>query len=219
MKRILLSVAFLTMIFGATLLTSCTKDDTTAPVITLTGAASMTLDLGDTYTEPGFTATDDVDGDITANVVTSGTVNTAQVGTYVISYTVSDAAGNTDTQERTVYVRADKLAGLYAVNSVVTGGPGAGTYTFTVNVATTTVSNKLSILNFGGWGPAVYGYVTVSGSTITIYSQKPSGVPAGSEGTALGTGTYSGINVSGLTYTWTYDTGGVDNCTETFTKQ
>jgi hypothetical protein len=218
MKRILLSIAFLTMIFGATLLTSCTKDDTTAPVISLTTPTTMYLDLGDTYTDPGYTATDDVDGDITTNVVTSGTVNTAQVGEYVITYTVSDAAGNTDSQERTVYVRADKLAGTYTVNSVITGGPGAGTYIFYPTVATTSTYNKLSIANFGGWGGTVLGFVTISGSTVTIYSQKPAGVPAGSEGTALGTGTYSGLAFTGLTYTWTYDTGGVDNCVETFTK-
>src|SRR5690606_14658212 len=46
--------------------------DTTAPVITLVGDAVMTLELGDTFTEPGYSATDNVDGDITANVVVAG---------------------------------------------------------------------------------------------------------------------------------------------------
>jgi hypothetical protein len=225
MKKILLSVAALTMLFGATLLTSCTKDDTTAPVITLTGGA-VTLDLGDTYTDPGFTATDDKDGTLTSSVVTSGTVNTSQVGTYTINYTVSDAAGNTGTASRVVTVRSNKLAGTYKVSSVITGGPGAPGWDGTVTVTqSSTEYNKLLVANFGGWGAAVIGYIVVSGTNITVPSQSPTGVPSGSEGTALGTsGTYSvsgtTIAIATLNYSWTYTSGGpADVCTETWTKQ
>ncbi len=86
--------------------------DTTAPVITLTGALNITLNLGDTYTEQGATATDNVDGDITANIVIGGdTVDTNTPGTYVITYNVSDAAGNAATEViRTVTVNPDTTA-------------------------------------------------------------------------------------------------------------
>jgi hypothetical protein len=61
----------------------------------LTGAATVNLNVGDTYTEEGATATDNVDGDISANIVIGGdTVNTNVAGTYVVTYNVSDAAGN-----------------------------------------------------------------------------------------------------------------------------
>ncbi|MBT8183828.1 MAG: DUF5011 domain-containing protein, partial [Eudoraea sp.] len=40
--------------------------DVTAPVITLLGDNPLELNVGDTYTEAGATATDDVDGDLTA---------------------------------------------------------------------------------------------------------------------------------------------------------
>lgn len=82
------------------------KADTTLPVITLNGAASISLKVGETYTELGAKATDNVDGDITAKIITTGTVNTSVAGTYTITYTVSDAAGNVATATRTVIVSA-----------------------------------------------------------------------------------------------------------------
>jgi hypothetical protein len=85
--------------------------DTTAPVITLIGASTINLNVGDTYTEQGATATDNVDGDISANIVVTGTVNTSVGGTYLVNYNVSDAAGNAATQvTRTVNVIPDTTA-------------------------------------------------------------------------------------------------------------
>jgi len=79
--------------------------DTTAPLITLVGSAAVTLTVGDAYVDEGATATDDVDGDITANIVTVNPVNTGTAGTYTVTYNVSDAAGNAATEvTRTVIV-------------------------------------------------------------------------------------------------------------------
>jgi Zn-dependent metalloprotease len=75
-----------------------TVEDTTPPVITLIGASTINLTVGDAYNEPGATATDNVDGDISANIVITGTVNTAVAGTYSKHYNVSDAAGNAANQ-------------------------------------------------------------------------------------------------------------------------
>ena len=68
--------------------------DTTLPVITLLGDDVVTLEVGDTYTDAGATATDNYDGDITSSIVTVSTVNTAIVGSYTVRYNVSDAGGN-----------------------------------------------------------------------------------------------------------------------------
>ena len=68
--------------------------DVTAPVITLIGNASISINESEAYTEQGATATDDVDGDITSNIVVCGSVNIEIPGTYEITYSVQDAAGN-----------------------------------------------------------------------------------------------------------------------------
>ena len=75
------------------------------PVITLTGNAAITLTTGDAYADAGATAMDDEDGDITANIVVGGTVNTAAAGTYTLTYNVMDMDGNAATEAtRTVTV-------------------------------------------------------------------------------------------------------------------
>ena len=71
--------------------------DTEAPVLTLNGANPFSLNIGDTYTDAGATATDNVDGDITANITVTSNVDTSTVGTYTVTYNVSDAAGNAAT--------------------------------------------------------------------------------------------------------------------------
>ena len=80
--------------------------DTTPPVITLTGGDETLECSVDTYTEQGATATDDTDGDISGDVVIGGdTVDPSMPDTYVVTYDVSDAAGNAAAQvTRTVTV-------------------------------------------------------------------------------------------------------------------
>ena len=81
--------------------------DLTPPTITLKGAASVTLTVGDTYTDAGATASDALDGDLTAKIVTTNPVNTAQVGDYTVTYNVKDTSGNAATPvTRTVTVKA-----------------------------------------------------------------------------------------------------------------
>ncbi|WP_051229581.1 immunoglobulin-like domain-containing protein [Psychroserpens burtonensis] len=80
-------------------------EDTTPPVISLIGASTVNLNVGDTYNEQGATATDNQDGNLTSSIVIAGTVNTNSAGTYLVNYNVSDAAGNAATQvTRTVNV-------------------------------------------------------------------------------------------------------------------
>ena len=92
--------------------------DTTPPVITLIGASTIDLELGEAYTEQGATALDNVDGDISANITIGGdTVDTNTVGTYIITYNVSDAAGNAAVEvTRTVNVNPDSTAPVITLN-------------------------------------------------------------------------------------------------------
>ena len=78
--------------------------DVEKPVITLIGNAKVVVKLGDTYDDEGATAQDNVDGDLTAEIVVENDVDTAVEETYTVTYTVEDAAGNEGKAERTVIV-------------------------------------------------------------------------------------------------------------------
>jgi hypothetical protein len=92
--------------------------DTVAPTITLVGDASMTLFQGDAYIELGANATDDIDGDISSNIIITGTVDITTIGVYNLAYDVSDAAGNeASTVTRTVNVIASTTLQLLTQSS------------------------------------------------------------------------------------------------------
>ena len=87
----------------------CVRVDMTPPVITLSGKNPDTTDVGTPYNEPGFTATDNFAGNITALVVVDNDVNEDSVGTYTITYDVQDPFGFSDHKVRTVRV-VDRVA-------------------------------------------------------------------------------------------------------------
>ncbi len=80
--------------------------DMNAPVITITGSSSETLTIGDIFVDQGATALDDVDGDVTSSITSSSTVDTAMIGSYAVTYAVSDIAGNMSSLVRSVEVVA-----------------------------------------------------------------------------------------------------------------
>ena len=82
--------------------------DITAPELKLEGETTITIKAGEKFTEPGYTAIDNVDGDITENVTVSNEHNANKAGTYTITYTVSDSFGNSATATRTLIVEAAK---------------------------------------------------------------------------------------------------------------
>ena len=88
--------------------------DTTAPVITITGDATVTIELGTTYTDEGATATD-LSGDIT--VTSTSTVDTSVVGSYTVTYTATDSSGN----EATAVVRTVNVVDTTAPVITITG--------------------------------------------------------------------------------------------------
>lgn len=80
--------------------------DTTPPTLTLTGSNPANAELGVAYADAGATATDNYDGNITAQIVTTNPVNTNSVGSYTVTYNVTDAAGNSaEAVTRTVIVK------------------------------------------------------------------------------------------------------------------
>ncbi|MGJ8683502.1 MAG: FG-GAP-like repeat-containing protein [Nonlabens sp.] len=77
--------------------------DDTAPVITLNGNATETVPQSPTYTDPGATALDNCTDPITV-VVSGDTVDPNVIGVYTITYTATDASGNTVSVDRIVTV-------------------------------------------------------------------------------------------------------------------
>lgn len=76
-----------------------------APTLTLIGDNPQVVNVNNSYTELGATASDTEDGDITANIVTdSSAVDTAVLGNYSVSYTITDTDSNTVTKTRQVKV-------------------------------------------------------------------------------------------------------------------
>jgi PKD repeat protein len=79
--------------------------DQTPPVLTLNDADTIRLNvLVDQYNEPGATAIDAQDGDVTTAIITTGVVNTNVIGTYVVNYYVQDAQANGVSKDRVVIV-------------------------------------------------------------------------------------------------------------------
>ena len=112
--------------------------DTTKPTITVLGDNPVTVEQGSTYTDAGATATDDVDDTVT--VVTSGSVNTATVGEYTITYTATDSAGNVANATRTVNVEPAELRAVVGtVLDYTTGLPLAG---INITIGTQTVATS-----------------------------------------------------------------------------
>ena len=68
--------------------------DNTAPVITLKGEQSVTVNVGENYEDAGATAHDDVDGDITQSIEITGLIITGTPGVYTLTFKVKDKSGN-----------------------------------------------------------------------------------------------------------------------------
>jgi hypothetical protein len=102
--------------------------DTTAPVITLSGGNPYTVERGTTYVDPGATA----NGGETVTVNTSGLIMSV-TGTYIVTYSATDAYGNIGTVSRTVIVE-DTIAPVITL----TNGD-VGTTDYTVERGTTYV--------------------------------------------------------------------------------
>ena len=94
--------------------------DTEKPVITLKGNSEVTLNQGDKYNDEGASATDNIDGDITSKIKVSGKVDTTKTGTYTITYTVADKAGNRAEVTRKVMVVATTTTTMPATTKKTT---------------------------------------------------------------------------------------------------
>lgn len=78
--------------------------DNSPPIITLIDESVIFVTQNDPYVDMGATAQDDISGNVTSSIVTTGNVNTAIIGTYYITYTATDGCGNSSSLSRQVNV-------------------------------------------------------------------------------------------------------------------
>lgn len=219
MKKFVVTVLSVAFASGVLFFSACTEDDTSKPTITITNntdAYNRVEQFGAAYTDPGATANDVQDGDIscTASVI----VNMNQAGEYDIIYSATDKAGNTTTATRTVTVDGGLfLAGTYSVEDFV-GAVSQGTYTDNITASSITW-NKINFTKFGFYqNAAVFG--TIANATITIPSQTVTcGLPPNDKAhTFSGSGTFTNINP--LVFTITFhdsSTDGEFDCHDVYT--
>jgi len=149
--------------------------DTEAPVVT-PAAATVTVAFGGTYTDGGATVTDNVDTGLTAT--SSGTVDTNTAGDYTITYSATDAAGNTGTATTVVTVNpqfstanglvTDSKTGLVwndAVTNIATG-------TCPTGMTTPTLKELQTILDYGRKKPAINEALSAIVTSLTTVPQR-----------------------------------------------
>ncbi len=137
------------------------------PVITIIGANPATVTVGQSYLDPGATAQDHEDGDITAHIVATSTVNTAVVGTYTVTYNVSDSDGLAAVPvSRTVNVLEDTtvtpkgqitfcLVLANDQNTIATTSAGLPAGIFDINLSTSTDINS-NVLTSKTWNTSAF---------------------------------------------------------------
>lgn len=106
--------------------------DLLPPELILEGEPEITIYAGTRFEDPGCGATDNVDGDVSHLIKAEGEVIWYKKGSYTLSYTVSDSAGNETTRERIVHVQARPRTQTVSPGSKViylTFDDGPGPYT------------------------------------------------------------------------------------------
>ena len=104
MKKAMLYKAM--FVFALVMLNGCDDDkvvDTQPPHITLNGDTNITILQGDVWSDPGATAVDDVDGEVSVTV--KGVVDTTTIGSYILTYIARDSTGNEASTIREVIVQ------------------------------------------------------------------------------------------------------------------
>ena len=184
MKRHLFTLATAVLTASALFISGCSKDDTEAPVITLLGNNPMTISLNTTsVADPGATAEDNEDGTVSVSSDWSSVVNVNLAGTYTVTYSATDAAGNVGEDTRTVIVKndADYLVGTYNVTE-------AGSPSWVQSIsASTSINNRIIFSKFANYANNNTVYASVIGTAVELPSAQ----------------TVTGIGASGCTHVFT----------------
>ncbi len=203
-------------------MTACTVDDLNSPVITLEGNDPAFLRIGTAWTEPGATAEDVEDGPISLITVDDTGFDPNTMGTYTLTYSATDDAGNVGTATRTVhvYVNSADLVGSYDVDEECEGGI-TDAYAASVNSSVDT-ANVIIENFFGVSGLVISDGITLSGNTQSTITVDATGGGADFDGTGTVTSAVASGGSVAVEFTITYVTDdGVNpplECTAVYTK-
>jgi len=178
------------------------------PIVTLNGDAAIALAQGAQWTDPGATAIDPVDGDISGSIAIEGGVDTDTAGIYTVTYRATDSAGKYGEASRVVTVSAPNFGddtdtggasggdtggtdtGAGSGTAAGTGSTGGSTGTSTGDTgASTGAGTSTGSTGSTDTGPSSTGSDTGAGSS--------SGASTGSAGGASGAGDSSSGSSAG----------------------
>ncbi|HYO52173.1 HYR domain-containing protein, partial [Archangium sp.] len=140
----------------ATCTSSIEVADTRPPLLVLNGRDTVTLacGVGTPYIEQGATASDVCQGDLSSQVLISGTVDPSTPGSYTVTYTVADASGNTAAATRTVHVEgAPSTCSVSSAQWLTTGGLASPRL---LHTATPLPSGKVLVTGGFTWSTELY---------------------------------------------------------------
>jgi hypothetical protein len=182
--------------------------DITPPVISIVGDNPVEVTKNTVYTDAGVTALDDVDGDITANVITVNPVDVNTMADYTITYNVKDAAKNLAIQvTRLVHVVAPPLVTttIDQNTTLVAGEYNYENLIITNNAVLTLEGDPASANSFKGVKITAINLIIDPGSSISAdakgYGSNQG--PGASSESSVGA-SYGGLSYSGTAYSITY---------------
>jgi len=168
----------------ALLIGACGKKDTFKPDLFLNtdenGNFDVYINLNDFYIELGATAFDNFDGEITQNIEITHNIEaldeasalgaqepyvyldsgaTVEAGEFIVSYSITDEAGNNETKERKVFVRNEmyKFERAYIITKTNLSDPDDPEYTYESDVEfDTEINNRIWFNDLGGSGNDVF---------------------------------------------------------------
>ena len=142
-------------------------EDREAPELTLAGDTEVTVSRFDLFQDPGAAARDRCDGDLTASI----RVTDQESGDiHVLTYTVTDKAGNTATATRQVSVYENTAAGSNPVYLTFDDGPSDRVTPRVLDTLKAyNVRATFFIVNYGESGKALIRRMIDEGHTVAIH--------------------------------------------------
>lgn len=141
--------------------------DKIPPELTINSEPEIYVNLNEEYVRPSYTATDNMDGDITDKVTVESNVNLAAEGEYIEKFTVKDSDGNETSKEIKVIVR-EKSKNTYIEISI------SGQYLNYYEMGKLVVSSPVVT---GAWGVTPFGSYYIRNKATNVHLLGPEDDP------------------------------------------